>query len=161
MQGPGQTGLVLIRIEGLDLPGASCGPSPQRPQGHHGIHVAVQRKNKPGELFGMVRGDAPSATWELECATKAAAAGIDVTGPYVSGPPGDRFIYLSWGVVDQGGFEMFRRAKLRLTAVPPDVLAAAVESGTLVGRLGLTDAKGNPTCASVRPPAIEWTAERA
>ncbi len=150
---------MLIRIEGVDLPGRSCGPSPERPEGHHGIHVAVQRKNKPGELFGLVAGDAPSATWTLECATKATAEGIDVTGPYVSGPPGDRFVYLSWGVVDDdGGFEMFRRAKLRLTAVPPDVLAAAVDAGMLVGRLGLTDEKGNPTCASVRPPAIEWRA---
>jgi hypothetical protein len=28
----------------------------------------------------------------------------------------------------------------------------------LVGRLGLTDAKGNPVCASIRPPLIEWSA---
>jgi hypothetical protein len=150
---------MIIRIEGVDLPGRSCGPSPERPQGHHGIHVAVQRKNKPGELYGLVPGDAPSATWELECATKVTADGVDVTGPYVSGPPGDRFVYLSWGVVDDGGeFEMFRRAKLRLTAVPADVLAAAVDAGVLVGRVGLTDAKGNPTCASVRPPDIAWRA---
>ena len=92
---------------------------------------------------------------DVECATRATAVDVDITGPYVSGPPGDRFIYLSWGMVDDGGFEMFRRAKLRLTAVPPEVLAAAVDSGMLVGRLGLTDEKGNPTCASVRPPAIE------
>jgi hypothetical protein len=31
----------------------------------------------------------------------------------------------------------------------------------LVGRLGLTDAKGNPLCAAVRPPVIEWSAEAA
>jgi hypothetical protein len=153
---------VHIRIEGVDLPGRTCGPSPQRPQGHAGIHVAVQRKNKPGELLGLTPGDAPSATWDLACATKAAAEGIDVTGPYVSGPPGGRFIYLSWGMVDEdGGFEMFRRAKLRLGEVPPEVMAQAVESGVLVARVGLTDAKGNPTCASVRPPDIAWRAEPA
>jgi Family of unknown function (DUF5990) len=28
----------------------------------------------------------------------------------------------------------------------------------LVGRVGLTDPKGNPVCASVRPPLIEWSA---
>jgi Family of unknown function (DUF5990) len=28
----------------------------------------------------------------------------------------------------------------------------------LVGRLGLTDPKGNPLCAAVRPPIIEWSA---
>jgi hypothetical protein len=53
---------------------------------------------------------------------------------------------------------MFRRAKLWLEAVPPQVLASAAERGTLVGRLTLTDAKGNPVCASVRPPLIEWSA---
>jgi hypothetical protein len=31
-----------------------------------------------------------------------AVDGADVCGPY-SGPPGGRFIYLSWGTVDDGG----------------------------------------------------------
>jgi hypothetical protein len=53
---------------------------------------------------------------------------------------------------------MFRRAKLWLNTVPEDVMADALRSGTLVGRLGLTDAKGNPLCASVRPPVITWAA---
>jgi hypothetical protein len=50
---------------------------------------------------------------------------------------------------------MFRRAKLCLEAVPPEVMAAAFDIGALVGRLGLTDDKGWPLCASVRPPRIE------
>jgi hypothetical protein len=53
---------------------------------------------------------------------------------------------------------MFRRAKLMLDAVPPDVLRRAVDSGRLVGRMGLTDDKGHPRCAAVRPPVVEWTA---
>jgi hypothetical protein len=53
--------------------------------------------------------------------------------------------------------EMFRRAKVMLDAVPADTLAAAAESGVLVGRLGLTDGKGQPLCAAVRPPVIEWS----
>ncbi len=53
---------------------------------------------------------------------------------------------------------MFRRAKLQLDAVPPEVLDAAVTQGPLVGRLALTDPHGHPTCASVRPPAIGWSA---
>ena len=53
--------------------------------------------------------------------------------------------------------DMFRRSKLMLDAVPDDVLARAAAAGTLVGRLGLTDAKGQPLCAAVRPPAIEWS----
>ena len=53
---------------------------------------------------------------------------------------------------------MFRRAKLFLDAVPPNVLRSSIDGGVLVGRLGLTDRKGHPLCAAVRPPLIEWTA---
>jgi Family of unknown function (DUF5990) len=149
---------VLIRIEGSNLPGRSCGPSPDRPEGYDHIHVGVQSRRKPDELLGLVPGEADSATWTLECQTTD--DGVDVTGPYVQGPPGGRFIYLSWGTVDAPGeFEMFRRAKIWLDAVPVPTLRRAVTVGGLVGRLGLRDAKGHPLCASVRPPLIEWSAE--
>jgi Family of unknown function (DUF5990) len=63
------------------------------------------------------------------------------------------------GTVDEAGaFRLFRRAKLWLGAVPPDVVADAARLGVLVGCLGVTDANGNPTCASVQPPGIEWSA---
>ena len=62
-------------------------------------------------------------------------------------------------VVDEGGaFRMFRRAKLFLADVDPHVLASAQRSGTLVARVGLTDAKGHPVCASITPPGVEWSA---
>jgi hypothetical protein len=87
---------------------------------------------------------------------------IDIKGPYIQGRPTERFIYLSWGEVDATGrFEMFRRAKLMLDAIPATTITAALTTGVLVGRLGLTDTKGNPLCASVRPPAIAWTAGQA
>jgi hypothetical protein len=149
---------VLIRIEAHDLPGRSCGPSPERPAGHHGIEVGIQRKNRPDELMGQVSADVESVTWELE-ATPVPSATVDFRGPYISGPPGGRFVYLSWGVVEgPGSFEMFRRAKIMFDGIPAGTMTAAQESGVLVGRLGLTDPKGNPTCAAVRPPLIEWTA---
>jgi hypothetical protein len=150
---------MLLRIEGHDLPGSSCGPGPDYPDGHPNIHVAVQRRNKPDALWGLVRADAPTAEWELECTATEQASGIDLKGPFLQGGPGSRFVYLSWGVVDEAeAFTMFRRAKLMLDGVPPDVLRRAVETGTLIGRIGLTDEKGNPTCAAMRPPLIEWSA---
>jgi len=85
---------------------------------------------------------------------------VDLRGPYIQGAPGGRFIYLSWGTVDGAHtFKLFRRAKLWLDAVPTDTLDRALEFGVLVGRLGLTDGKGNPLCAAVRPPLIEWSAD--
>ena len=84
----------------------------------------------PGdELLDPRPGDATAVSWTLECAATAGPAGTDVTGPYVQGRPGARFVYLSWGTVDDAGaFTMFRRAKLLLDAVPADVLDAGVRA---------------------------------
>jgi hypothetical protein len=151
---------VQIQIVGSDLPGHSCGPSPEQPGGYHRILLGVQRRNNHREWFGLVPGDAPSATWTVDCEAIASSAGIDLKGPYIQGSPGGRFIYLSWGTgEDARNFTMFRRAKLMFDAIPPEVLATAVENDLLIGRLGLTDRKGNPLCAAVRPPLIEWSAE--
>jgi len=153
---------VQIRIEASDLPGRSCHPGPDSPGGYQNIHVGVQRRDRRDELLDLVPGDAPSATWTLDCTAAAAPGGVDLKGPYIQGPPGGRFIYLSWGTVDGvQTFTLFRRAKLWLDAIPPAVIDSALRLGLLVGRLGLTDAKGNPLCAAVRPPVIEWSAEAA
>jgi Family of unknown function (DUF5990) len=153
---------VQIRIEGWDLPGSSCGPSPDSPGGYQNIHVGVQRRGRPAELLGLVPGDAPSADWTMDCTVTPTRGGTDVKGPYIQGPPGSRFIYLSWGTVDDSArFTLFRRAKLWLDTVPPAVLDRALELGLLVGRLGLTDPKGNPRCAAVRPPVLDWSAAPA
>ncbi|MEV4430470.1 DUF5990 family protein [Streptomyces sp. R-07] len=149
---------MRIRIDATDLPGRTC-PSGDG-TAYRNVHVAVQRRGRPAELLDPQPGDAEAATWSLECTRAATAAGADITGPYVQGRPGDRFVYLSWGTVDDAGaFTMFRRAKLMLDAVPEPVLAAAARSGLLVGRLGLTDACGRPLCAGVVPPRVSWSAE--
>jgi hypothetical protein len=66
---------MRIRVEGVDLPGSTCGPSPQRPAGHFNVHVGVQRvqrRGKPVELLGVVPGDSPSVTWTLDATVTAA-----------------------------------------------------------------------------------------
>jgi hypothetical protein len=149
---------VLIRIEATELPGRRCGSGPAFPDGHDNIHVAVQGRKGQHDLFGLTPGDAPVAVWEIE-AQLVSLSPFDLRGPLIHGSPSHRFVYLSWGVVDQPeSFIMFRRAKLWLDAVPEEVLAIAIEREHLLGRLRLTDAKGRPLCASVRPPKIEWSA---
>ena len=149
---------MRIRIEGHHLPGRSCGPSPDHPEGYPNIHVAVQGRKGVQDLLGLTPGDAPSACWDLAVTVVRPPPDADLRGPQTMGPPGARFIYLSWGVVDGTAYRMFRRAKLWLDGVPPAVLGAAVEGGLLVGRLSLADAKGMPVCAAVRPPRITWSA---
>ncbi|MBV9844469.1 MAG: hypothetical protein JOZ47_05295, partial [Kutzneria sp.] len=104
-------------------------------------------------------GDAQSAVWTLDCVAASGPAGLDISGPHVQGRPGGRFVYLSWGTLDDGGaFTLFRRAKLMLDAVDSDTLLAAVSAGCLTARLRLTDANGHPLCAAVRPPLVTWSA---
>jgi hypothetical protein len=150
---------MLIRIEGFDLPGSTCGPGPDFPDGHHNVHVAVQGRKGQHDLLGRVRADVTSALWELSTQIVSPPPTVDIRGPQIQGSPGKRFIYLSWGVVESPDeFLMFRRAKIWLDAVPVEVMQVACEHGILVGRLGLTDDKGWPLCASVRPPRIDWHA---
>jgi Family of unknown function (DUF5990) len=149
---------VLVEILGSDLPGRRCGPN-REGRWYENIHVGPGRHPHPAEL---VPGDAPKARWAFEVTTRTTAdAEIDFGGPYVYGKRGDRFLYLSWGeVADDGAFELFRAAKLRLSDVDPGVLRRAMEPGCrLVGRLGLTDGKGHPRSAGVRPRGIAWSAE--
>jgi Family of unknown function (DUF5990) len=149
---------MRIRIEGYDAPGRYCGPGPDYPGSHRNVHVAVQGRKGQADLLGLVPGDEDAPAWELECTMASPPPDPDIRGPQIQGTPGKRFIYLTWGVVDEaGGFTMFRRAKLWLDAVPPELLAAAREQGLLTGRLRLADDHGWPVCASVRPPRIAWT----
>jgi hypothetical protein len=157
---------MRIRIDAVDLPGptfrtgaVSCQPGAGGGSTYRDVRVAVQRRGRPGELLDPQSGGGASATWTLECATAATPAGTDVRGPYVQGPPGGRFVYLWWdGLDESGALTMFRRAKLMLGAVPADVVAAALRTGLLVARLGLTDARGGPLCARVVPPTVVWAA---
>jgi hypothetical protein len=52
---------------------------------------------------------------------------------------------------------MFRRAKLMVGDIDPELLAAAArDDGLVVASVSLTDELGCPRCARVRPPAISW-----
>jgi hypothetical protein len=149
---------MQLRIEGSDLPGRRCAGGGDFP-GYENVHVGVQRRNRPGELLDLHPGDARSAVWTLDAVLTTGPTGPDVRGPYIQGRPGQRFIYLSWGTVDPDEtFTLFRRAKLFFADVEPDIIIAAERSGLLVARLGLTDAKGHPVCARIRPPAVRWSA---
>jgi hypothetical protein len=58
-----------------------------------------------------------------------------------------------------GTLHVFRGAKLRLVDVDPGLIEQAMRPGhTLVARIRLTDARGNPICARVHPPYLTWSA---
>ena len=146
---------MRIRIRGRNLPGRSFVSDGEA---LHNVHVGVQERKDP---VGLVPGDAPSATWDVDVGLKVDAYGdLDFRGPAVQGRPGGRFLYLTWGDVGRdGSFTMFRRAKLMLGAIDPAVVRAAEDSGRpLLADIDLTDECGGPRCAQVHPPALTWHA---
>jgi len=149
---------VTFRISGYDLPGARCVglPGIAKPV-YDNVHVGVQHKR---EVVSLVRGDAAEARWDLDVDIVPGRDGrLDFRGPWVQGKLGDRFLYLTRGGRIAGGcLATFRRAKLMLAVIDEGLLHEAIASGaTLEGRLPLTDAKGGPRCAAVRPPDIRWS----
>ncbi len=100
---------------------------------------------------------ADGARWEIEVRAVVTDAGtVDLRGSAVHGRRGERFLYLTWGEIDDGAFAMFRRAKLMLDRIDPDVRAQAFAAGRLAAEVDLTGSDGTPRCARVDPPAIRW-----
>ena len=114
---------------------------------HDDVYVGLQVGREPCDL---VPGDASTARWETDVQVVDGPDGRDFRGAAVQGRRGERFVYLTWGSVHDGSFEMFRRAKLMLTDAPvADSVTASVH---------LTDDCGMPRCARLGAPAVEWRA---
>ena len=148
---------MRVAITATNLPGrAFC-----RPDGSamDDVHVGVQIGRDPAHL---VPADASEALWQVDVEVVRKDRALDFRGPAVQGKRGDRFIYLTWGDVGpDGSFEMFRRAKLMLDRVEPQVIEAAVAAGRLGAVVDLTGGDGGPRCARVDPPAVVWSVPEA
>ena len=97
-----------------------------------------------------------------ERTTPAKDGALDFRGSGVHGKRGDRFIYLTWGNVGPDNtFEMFRRAKLMLDRVEPELIERATATGRLAVAVDLTDDRGSPRCSRVDPPALAWSVPEA
>ncbi len=90
---------------------------------------------------------------------RSTAEGTDFAGPHVNGSKGDRFIYLSWGLPDPTGeFVMVARAKIKLNAIPDELLDQAINVGAgLRADLAATNSKGQPASGTIKPDAIRWS----
>jgi hypothetical protein len=144
---------MRVAITGLNPPGRLF----RRPDGSsmENVHVGVQIRRDPAQL---VRADQPETLWEVDVAVIRDDRGLDFRGAAVQGKRGDRFIYLTWGDVSpDNDFKMFRRAKLMLNRVEPELIESATETGSLAARVDLTGDDGGPRCARVDPPAVAWS----
>ena len=147
--------LMLVEIVGTHLPGRRCGPNPAGER-YQNIHVGIGVNREPLDL---VAGDAEAARWRVEVRTPRLETGeLDFRGRFVHGHRGDRFLYLNWGdVTSAGEFKLFRRAKIILSEIPAGLVEQAQATATpLACTVSLTDRKGWPVCARLRPPALVW-----
>ena len=79
-------------------------------------------------------------------------------GPFAHGPRSERFIYLVWAIMN-GSTPVagLGRVKIHLNHIKwADVESAASRKKPLKATLELTNAKGKPVFASVRPDAAKW-----
>jgi hypothetical protein len=142
---------LTIRILATQLPGRTFAD-------YHDVRVGVQLGKS---VHDLVAGDAPRASWDVAANAVVGKDGARaLRGEGIHGPKGERFLYLVWvaRAASGEGDQMFRRAKLQLDGVPEALLTRALDGGMpLVAKLALTDQKGGPLCASVRPPLIAWS----
>ncbi len=142
-------GRVMLEIRGHNFPGRSwhlddlpC----------HNVHVGIQLGRDPREL---VPGDSQAAVWRTEIEVLERDSDTDFRGPAVQGRRGARFVYLTWGDLDDdGAFTMFRRAKLMLDDLEP-LVSAERSSQHVIATVDLTDERGGPRCARLHRPALE------
>ncbi len=150
---------ITMRIRGHTLPGLWCAARSDGVRDPYGpVHVGIQRQK---EVIEIIPGDAAEAVYEFKVEVREAADGSpQFHGPFVQRRLPQQFVYLSWGEVKKPGqFAMFRRAKVHLTSIDPAIVRQALDNGgVLEGSVGLTDRRGDPLCASVRPPVIRWRA---
>jgi hypothetical protein len=139
--------MLNIRIVGERLPGRACA-------GHDDVHVGVQRGE---DVVQLQPADAPSVKFSFGIVLREQEDGsIDFRSPFVHGKPADRFFYLVWlDGADPEKAERIGRTKLMLADVPRGLVT--LKTGSLEAYLPLTDPKGGPVLAAVRPPAVNWS----
>lgn len=140
---------MRVIIEGHDLPG-------RRSCGQPDVHVGLRVRN---DVVEVVPGDVTTASWECDVRVGPGKdGGVDFFGPAVHGARGDRHLALRWLSTRDVHAAAFRGAKLKLEQIDPDLVAAATEPGrALVASIHLTDERGEPRCATVKPPALAWS----
>ncbi len=78
-------------------------------------------------------------------------------GPVVQGTPGDQFVYLVWGERDGEAWTTSRRVKVPLSAIEVERITRAIETNQpLAMRIVMTNSKGEPIAASLKPDQFEW-----
>jgi Family of unknown function (DUF5990) len=140
---------IAVRIRARNMPSSWC-----RERGVS--HLGVSRAK---EVVDAVCTEEPEADYQLTVDVVRKPEGVDFRGPYVFGRRGERFLYLNWGRRTDDGWasgEGSGRVKLQLLPIDATLIESALEGGTLVADLDLSNDKGGPVYATVRAPKLTW-----
>jgi hypothetical protein len=147
---------LTIRLVCRKLPGTRFDESSRPVRVREPVYLGIQ---KGKQVVGAVPADRHQVTYDVAVHVVKGKNGFpDFLGAYVHGKPNDRFLYLSRGEVKHGAaFEMFRRAKIRLTHLTWSALRKSIGGGgPLVAEISLTDKRGGPLCATIMDEYIKW-----
>jgi Family of unknown function (DUF5990) len=137
---------VAIEIVCTSLPGA----------GDNSLHLAIQRDETITEAAPA---DSKRIVFRPALRARRNADGtVNFLGPFAHGPKAERFIYLNW-VAANGTVLTVQvgRIKLHLNHIKWSAAKKAAEENKPIRvGLALTNAKGGPVMASVRPDVAKW-----
>jgi hypothetical protein len=137
---------IMIEIVCTELPGA----------GNKSLHLGIQRDEAITEAAPA---DSKQIVFKPTLRARCNADGsVNFLGPFAHGPKAERFIYLTWATTNgKVPTAMVGRIKLHLNHIPwAAVEKAAGRDRPIRVSLALTNAKGNPVMASVRPDLAKW-----
>lgn len=140
---------VQFEFSCIHLPGATF-------EGHSRLRLGIQKGKM---VVDDVPANAPGATFRFAMTVKenARIGQPNLTGPYAQGTPADRFVYLCRGERDGDTWDGFRRAKVKIGHLTWAQIDAAVQAQTPIrATIEMTDAKGEPIAATVKPGHITW-----
>jgi hypothetical protein len=124
-----------------------------------GVRFAVQRGRS--ELLEPLVEQPEAIQFEFSIRLGASLpdGSVNFLGEFAQGPSSDRFVYVNSGTLaGQADSCWSRRAKLKLSAIPKQVVQAAISSaeGIIEARVPGTIGDGGPICASVKSQAVVW-----
>jgi uncharacterized protein DUF5990 len=141
---------ITVEITCTDLPGSKWderGP----------VHLAIQKED---QIENPQSADLARIRFSPVLRVRKHTDGsANFLGPYAHGPRTGRFIYLVWAVMQgKAPVAMAGRIKILLDHIAwSDVERAVAKKRPIKVTLGLTNEKGRPVFASVRPDRAKWS----
>ena len=125
-----------------------------------GVAFAVQRGQSELLPPFEVHAGSPAFAFTLRLGQGKDGRAFNFLGEFAQGPVEDRFVYVNSGSragQPQSCWE--RRAKLKLAAVPAELVQAAANNPAraLLAVMSGVAPDGGPICATVPPSAVSWS----